>query len=151
MKQLSLDALGREMQDSMKSGDKLRVATLKLLMSAIKNAQVAKRGDLTDDESIEVVSREFKKRQEAAQEYRKAGREDRASAEEAEAEILKEWMPQQLSSEEVQRLVDEAVTETGAATPAEMGKVMGVLMPKLKGKADGKLVSELVRKKLGGA
>jgi len=151
MKELSLDALGSEMQDSMKSGDKLRVATLKLLMSAIKNAQVAKRGDLTDDESIEVVSREFKKRQEAAQEYRKAGREDRASTEEAEAEILKEWMPQQLSSEEVQRLVDEAVTETGATAPAEMGKVMGVLMPKLKGRADGKLVSELVRKKLGGA
>lgn len=149
MKELNLDALGSEMQDSMKSGDKLRVATLKLLMSAIKNAQVAKRGDLTDEEGIEVVSREFKKRQEAAQEYRKAGREDRASAEEAEAEILKEWLPEQLSSEEVQRLVEEAVNETGAATPAEMGKVMGVLMPKLKGKADGKLVSELVRKKLG--
>ena len=151
MKELSLEALGSEMRESMKSGDKLRVSTLKLLMSAIKNAQVAKRGDLTDDESIEVVSREFKKRQEAAQEYRNAGREDRASTEEAEAEILKEWMPQQLSSEEVQRLVDEAVNETGAATAAEMGKVMGVLMPKLKGRADGKLVSDLVRKKLGGA
>lgn len=149
MKELTLTSLGREMQDAMKAGDKVRLATLKLLISSIKNAEVAKRGELGDDERLDVVAREYKKRQEAAQEYRKAGREDRASTEESEAEILKEWMPEQLSEEEVERLIDEAVTETGAASPAEMGKVMGVLMPKLKGRADGKMVSDLVRKKLG--
>ena len=149
MKSFSLEAIGDEMRAAMKSAERTRVATLKLLMTAIKNAEVEKRGELTDDESIGVVSREVKRREEAAAEFRKGGREDRAKVEEEEAAILREWLPEQLSESEIESLVDQAVAEAGATSPSEMGKVMGLLMPKVKGKADGKFVSDLVKRKLG--
>ncbi len=151
MKPFSLDAIGEEMRAAMKGGERTRVATLKLLMTAIKNAEVEKRGELAEDEAIGVVSREVKRREEAASEFRKGGREDRAATEEEEAAILREWLPEQLSEGEIESLVDQAVTEVGATNPSEMGKVMSVLMPKVKGKADGKLVSDLVKKRLGAA
>jgi uncharacterized protein YqeY len=149
MKSFSLDAISEEMRAAMKAAERTRVATLKLLMTAIKNAEVEKRGDLTEDEAISVVTREVKRREEAASEFRKGGREDRATVEEEEASILREWLPEQLSPDEIEMLVDQAVSEVGAASPSEMGRVMGLLMPKVKGKADGKLVSDLVKKKLG--
>ena len=149
MKELSLDSIGDEMRSAMKSSERTRVATLKLLMSALKNVQIEKRGDLSDDEAIAVVSREVKRREEAAAEFRKFGREDRAALEEDEAAILREWLPEQLSPNDLEALVEQAVTDTGATSPSEMGKVMSALMPKVKGKADGKLVSDLVKQKLG--
>lgn len=149
MKNHSLESLGNEMRAAMKSGEKTRVATLKLLMTAIRNAEVEKRGELSEDEAIAVVSREFRRREEAASEFRKGGREDRAAVEEEEAIILREWLPEQLSAEEVEALVDQAVAEVGATSGSEMGKVMGVIMPKVMGRADGKVVSDLVKKKLG--
>lgn len=151
MKPFSLDAIGEEMRAAMKAGERTRVATLKLLMTAIKNAEVEKRGELAEDEAIGVVSREVKRREEAASEFRRGGREDRAATEEEESSILREWLPEQLSEGEIESLVDQAVTEIGATNPSEMGKVMSVLMPKVKGKADGKLVSDLVKKRLGAA
>ncbi len=151
MKAFSLDAIGGEMRAAMKAGERTRVATLKLLMTAIKNAEVEKRGELSDDEAIGVVAREVKRREEAASEFRRGDSEDRAATEEAEAAILREWLPEQLSESEIESLVDQAVAEVGATSLSEMGKVMAILMPKVKGKADGKLVSDLVKQKLGGS
>lgn len=141
--------LSAQIQEALKSGDKVRVSVLRLLSSALRKAEVEKRGELSEEETIAVIAREVRKREEAAAEYSRGGREDRAQSEQAEAEILKEWLPEALSEEELSQLVDEAVTESGAAGPPDMGKVMKVLMPKVSGRADGKKVSELVRNRLG--
>jgi uncharacterized protein YqeY len=142
--------LSEQIQAAIKSGDKTRVSVLRLLSSALRNAEVSKPGELTESETIAVIAREVRKREEAAGEYARGGRSDRAAAEEAEAAILQEWLPEALSADELEKLVDEAVAETGASGPRDMGNVMKVLMPKVQGRADGKQVSELVKQKLAG-
>jgi uncharacterized protein len=137
-----------QIQEALKSGDKARVSVLRLLSSALKRAEVEKRGELNEEESIAVIAREVRKREEAAEEYASAGRSDRADIERSEAEILKAWLPAALSEEELSELVDDAVAESRAAGPTDLGKVMKVLMPKVSGRADGKRVSELVRQRL---
>lgn len=147
-----LDTVTDQMRTAMKARTpegKLRVSTLRMLMAELKNAEIAKRDDLEPGDELSVVAREVKRRGEAAEEYAKAGREDLSDKEKAEAEVLKEFLPEQLGEAEVERIIDEAIAETGAATPKDMGRVMGVVMPKLKGKADGKLVNALVARKLG--
>ena len=99
-------------------------------------------------EDVEVLQRERKRRQEAAAAYRDAGREDLAAAEEREAELIVGYLPQQLGDDELEALVGDAVAESGASSPKEMGKVMAIVMPKVRGRADGKRVSALVREKL---
>lgn len=141
--------LSAQIQEALKSGDKARVSVLRLLSSALRRAEVEKRGELSEEETIAVIAREVRKREEAAGEYSRGGRDDRAQAEQAEAEILKKWLPEALSDDELSRLVDEAVSETSAAGPSDMGKVMKALMPKVSGRADGKKVSDLVRNRLG--
>lgn len=146
------ETVAEQMKVAMKSGapdSKLRVSTLRMLMAELKNAEIAKRGELAADDELAVVAREVKRRTEAVDEYAKAGRDDLAGKEETEASILKEFLPEQLSEAEVESIVDEAIAETGAATPKDMGRVMGAVMPKLKGRADGKLVNALVARKLG--
>ena len=133
----------------MKSGDKELVSVLRLLSAALKHDEVAKGGQLSPDDAIAVVAREVRKREEAATEFTKGGRADRADAERAEAEILKRFLPEQLSSEDLEALVTEAIATSGATGPEHMGAVMKALMPKTKGKADGRLVSDLVKQKLG--
>lgn len=128
---------------------KLRLATLRLLMSELGNAEIAKREELTPDDELAVVSREVKRRGEAAQEYSKAGREDLAGKEKAEAAVLKEFLPEQLGEDEIARIVEEAIAQTGATTPRDIGRVMSAVMPKLKGRADGKTVNALVARRLG--
>jgi uncharacterized protein len=140
--------LSEQIQAAIKSGDKARVSVLRLLSTALKNEEVSKRGELSDAEATAVITREVRKREEAAAEYERGGRGDRASTERAEAGILKEWLPEAMPAEEVERLVDEAITETGSSGPRDMGKVMKVLMPKVQGRVDGKQLSELVRQKL---
>jgi hypothetical protein len=121
---------------------------LRLLSTAIRNAEVEKRRELSDEEALAIVSKEVRKRQEAAEEYAKADRPDRAAAEEWEAAILRELLPEPLAPEEVDRLVEETIAEVGAGGSGDMGKVMAALMPKLKGRADAKRVSEMVRSRL---
>jgi uncharacterized protein YqeY len=121
---------------------------LRLLSTAIRNAEVEKRRELSDEEALAIVSKEVRRRQEAAEEYAKAGRPDRAAAEESEAAILRELLPEPLAPEEVDRLVEETIAEVGAGGSGDMGKVMAALMPKLKGRADAKRVSEMVRSRL---
>jgi uncharacterized protein YqeY len=112
-------------------------------------AKVQKRAELTDEDVIGVLSKEAKQRRESAEEFRKGGRPELADKEAAEAAILAEYLPRQMSEAEIRSLVGEAVTATGASTAKDMGKVMGWLSPKTKGRADGRQVSEIVREALG--
>jgi uncharacterized protein len=127
----------------MKAGDRERVHALRLIVSELQRA--AKEDSA---EEVEVLQRERKRRLEAAEAYRDGGRDDRAASEEREAEIIESYMPEQISDDELQAIVGDAVAESGASTPKEMGKVMSLVMPKLKGRADGKRVSQLVQEKL---
>jgi len=127
----------------MKSGERDRVAALRLLANALQ--QEAKVGG---DDEVGVLQRERKKRLEAAEAFRKGGSEDRAAAEEAESELIEGYLPEQLSDEELGELVSSAIEEAGATEAREMGKVMSLVMPRVQGRADGKRVSGAVRERL---
>jgi uncharacterized protein YqeY len=143
-----LDRLNQDMKQAMKDKDSLKLSTIRMLRSAIKNKEIDKRRALTDAEVEEVILSEVKKRNDSVTEYEKAGRQDLADKEKAEIEVLKAYLPEQLSEDEVRALVEEVIRETGASSKADMGKVMGVLMPKVKGRADGRLVNRLVTEAL---
>jgi len=142
-------SIQEDTKTALKAGDKVRVGTLRLLSAAIKNREIEMGKEATDDDVRDVAIKEAKRRRESIEAYRSAGREELAGAEEAELEILKPFLPEQLSEVELNALIDEAVASTGATSPKEMGKVMGAVMAKAKGKADGTVVQELVRAKLG--
>src|SRR3954471_7549980 len=125
---------------ALKAGDRERAAALRLVVSELQKAVK----DGTDDE-IAVLQRERKRRLEAAEAYQEGGREDLAGSELGEAELIDAYLPDQLSDEELQAIVGDAVAESGASSPKEMGKVMSLVMPKVQGRADGKRVSELVK------
>jgi uncharacterized protein YqeY len=129
---------------AMRSGDALRRDTLRMAESAIYNAEKRDRRSYSDDEVAGVLSREVKTRRESVEAFRKGGREDLASKEEAEIGILATFLPEQLTEAEIAGLVDEAIAATGAAGPRDMGKVMGWLAPRTKGRADGRAVSQRV-------
>lgn len=143
-----LDTINKQIVDAMKAKDEIRLSTLKLLLSALHNAKIDKRGDLTKEEELEIVRREAKKRKDAIEAYKKVGATDRAEKEKKELAILQEFLPKELPDKEVSKLVDEAITTTSASSMQDMGKVIGVVMAKAKGRADGKKVAEMVRKKL---
>jgi uncharacterized protein YqeY len=138
------------MRDAMRARDERRTLTLRGAMAAAHNQRIAAGRDLTDAEVADVISRQVKQRRESTEIYREAGREDRAAAEEAEAAILTEFLPAQLTEVEIESLVREAIAETGAAGPGDMGRVMGRVVPQTKGQADGRAVSDIVRRLLGG-
>jgi uncharacterized protein YqeY len=127
----------------MRSGEALRRDTLRMAESAIYNAEKRDRRTYSDDEVAGVLAREVKTRRESIEAFRKGGREDLASKEEAEIAILAGFLPEQLSEPEIAALVDEAIAATGAAGPRDLGKVMGWLAPRTKGRADGRLVSQV--------
>jgi uncharacterized protein YqeY len=132
-----------------KARDQQRLAALRLVLDALKKASKEARGELDEQAEIAVLQRERKRRTEAASAYREAGRDETAASEEAEVALIDEYLPAQLSDQELDQLVSEAVVETGAESAKEMGKVMSALMPKVAGRADGKRVSERVREKIG--
>ena len=136
------------MRDSMRARDEQRTQTLRMAMAAAHNQRIARGRDLTDDEVIDVLTKQVKQRRESITMYRDAGREDRAAAEEAEAAILTEFLPAQLSDDEISALARTAIAEAGASSPADMGRVMGRLSPQTKGRADGRRVSEIVSRLL---
>jgi hypothetical protein len=131
---------------AMKAGEKERVGALRMLSAAVFQAQKDARDG--DADPVAVLQRERKRRLESAETYRDAGRDDLAGAEEREAALIEEYLPAQLSDEELHALVGDAVAELGASSPKEMGKVMAAVMPKVEGRADGKRVSAVVREKL---
>ena len=138
-------------KDAMRSGDTLRRDTLSGLRAAIKNVEIESRGseNAVDDAAVQrVIEREAKKRRDAIDEYEKAGRADRAESERAELAILSEFLPAQLTDEELETLVAAVIAETGAAKMADMGRVMQVLVPRMEGRADGKRANAVVRRLL---
>ena len=138
------------MRDAMRARDARRTQTLRMAMAAAQNKRIELRRDLTDADMLDVVGKQIKQRRESIEMFRSGGREEKAADEQAEAEILAEFLPEQLSDEEVEALVQRAIADSGASGPAEMGKVMGILAPQTKGRVDGRALSETVRRLLAG-
>jgi uncharacterized protein YqeY len=133
---------------ALKERDATTTATLRLLKSAAKYAEVAKRAELSDEEFIDVVNRQAKLRREAAHEFDRGGRPDRANQERAELAVLQAYLPEQLDEEAVRELLQEAIKETGASGPDDIGRVMSRVMPSVRGRADGARVNALARELL---
>ncbi len=138
------DRLLEDAKDAMRKGDKLRRSVLSYLRSAIHNEEITKREPLSDDEVLTVIGRQTKQRKESIAEYRRGNRPDLMAQEEVELAVLQEYLPEQMSEEEIARLARQAIEETGAQDPKEKGKVMGRLMPQVRGKADGTQVNAIV-------
>ena len=145
-----IDDVQQAMFQAMKARRSDEVAALRLALSALKSAAIDARGDLSEEQAVAVLQREARKRREAEQAYRDAGRPERADREAFERSVLDRFLPSMLPPAELARLVDEAVAATGATGPKELGKVMGRLMPQVKGRADGNEVRRLVQERLGG-
>ena len=138
-----LEQIQHDVKDAMRAGEKQRVHALRLVVNELQKA--AKENGA---EELEVLQRERKRRFEAAEAYRDGGREDLAESEQREADLIEQYMPAQLSDDELHAIVGDVVAETGAASPQEMGKVMSMVMPRVQGRADGKRVSAAVKEKL---
>ncbi len=138
------ERLQEDLKTAMKSKDQMKLSVIRLAKAAITNLEIAKGHDLNDGEVIEVLARETKQRNDAIPEYEKAGRTDIIENLRKEIKILQEYLPTQLTEDEVREIVRAAIAESGASTKKDLGKVMPVLMPKVKGRADGKLVNRIV-------
>lgn len=142
--------LNEAVKQAMKSGDELRKRTLRMALAAIKQAEVDRRISLDETAVLAILQKEIKMRREALEEAQKANRADLAAGAQAEIEVLNAFLPKGLSAEELRELARQAIAETGASTPAEMGKVMKAMMPKVAGRAPGDQVSAAVRELLQG-
>ena len=136
------------MKDAMKSGDKIRKSTVSMVLAAIKQAEVDKRIELDDTAVLNIIQKEVKNRRESLEEAKKANRPDLIEANEAEIKVLETFLPKAMPADELRALVQTAITETGAASPADMGKVMKVVMAKVAGRAPNDMVSATVRELL---
>ncbi len=146
---LLAEKLLEEQKEAMRAGNRFRLSVIRMLRAEMQNARIAKKAELDGEEELAILSREVKRRQEALVEFEKADRPELVESLKQEIEILKEYLPAQLSADELEEVVKEAIRESGAETKKEMGKVMGLLMPRVKGKADGTVVRGLVEKYLG--
>jgi uncharacterized protein YqeY len=132
----------------MKERDRPRRDALRLILASLRSAEKELQRALHDDEELQVLQRERKRRLESAEAFRAGGREEQAQAEEAELAVLEEFMPEPLSEDELERIVDDAIAEVGATSMRDLGRVMADVMPQIAGRADGSAVSQLVREKL---
>ena len=137
-----------DLKAAMLEHDNERRDALRLLLASLRSAEKELQRPLSDDEELQVLQRERKKRVEAAEAFRNGGREEQAQAEERELSILEEFMPEPLSEDEIEEIVDDAIAEVGATSMAHLGRVMADVMPQIAGRADGSHVSQLVREKL---
>ena len=137
-----------ELAVAMRERDAPRRDTLRLILSNLRSAEKELQRELNDQEELQVLQRERKKRIEAAEAYRAAGNEERAEAEEDELDVIEEFMPEPLSEEELESIVDDAIAEVGATNMRDIGRVMADVMPQIAGRADGSAVSQIVREKL---
>ena len=136
--------LDEELKAAMRSNDAVRKDSLRMVLAAVQRAEKEGKHGLSDDEMLGVLARELKVRNESVDTFRAGGRADLVAREEAAIAVVSEFMPQPFSDAELRALIDQAVAETGAASPRDMGKVMGWLSPRTRGRADGKVVSQLV-------
>lgn len=138
-----------EIKEAMKQKDAVKLSTLRLLNSAIKNVAIDKRKEtLEDSEIVEVVSRLVKQHKDSIENYQQASRADLVEQEQKELDLLMQYMPEQMSEADVRKIVVESIAEMGEVSAADFGKVMGKIMPQVKGKADGSLVTQIVREEL---
>jgi uncharacterized protein YqeY len=144
------DRIESAMRDGMRARDERRTQTLRMAMSAAHNREIELGHALTDEDYVDVLGKQLKQRRESVEAFRSGGREAMAANEEAEAAILAEFLPVPLTEAELGAVVRAAIAETGAASPADLGKVMGRVVPQTKGRADGKALSDLVRRLLAG-
>lgn len=143
-----MDRIRADQKTALKSGDKMRVSTLRLLVNDLHNRRIELGRDLGEEDAIEVLTRALKKRREAEEQYAQAGRADRAAAEAAEAAIVQQYLPAPLEPAELEALIDRAIAETRASSRKDMGRVMGRLMAEVKGRVDGAEVSRRVQERL---
>jgi len=138
-----------DMKAAMKAGEKERLATIRLIMAAVKQREVDERIDLDDSQVLQVLDKMVKQRRDSINQYRDAGRDELAAKEQAEIDVIQMYLPEPLSPVEINALIDAAIAETGASSMKDMGKVMGMLKPKLQGRADMGTVSGLIKSRLG--
>jgi len=141
------EKLTEDMKAAMKAreGGKKRLSVIRMVRSSLKNVEIDKKRELSEDEVLEILAKEVKKRKDALEEYMRAGRQDIADGLNEEITILMEYLPQQMSEDDVRSLVNEVITEVRPSGPKDMGRVMSALMPRVKGRADGKLVNRIVK------
>ncbi|HET9581401.1 MAG TPA: GatB/YqeY domain-containing protein [Gemmatimonadota bacterium] len=142
------ERIREDQKAALKAGDKVRVATLRLMSNDLKNRQIELGRALAEADVVEVLSRARKQRRESEEQYRSGGRQDLADREAAEAAIIQEYLPEPVDPARLDEMIEAAIAETGASGPADMGKVMGRLMPEVKGRVDGAELSRKVRERL---
>ena len=143
------DKLLSDMKDAMKARDKVRLGVIRGIKAQIMNAKVADRNhDLNEDQINDIITKEIKQQKESLEEFKKADRQDLVKDQEAKLKIAEEYAPKQLSEDEVEKIVNDTISQIGAESMADFGKVMGAIMPKVKGKADGSVINKLVKKQL---
>tara|TARA_B100001750_G_C15391735_1_gene537803 strand:+ start:59 stop:520 length:462 start_codon:yes stop_codon:yes gene_type:complete len=143
------DKLSNDLKEAMRSKDLLRLSTLRLIKAGIQNEEIARGKPLDDAAVIDLVSRQAKQRQDSIEQFKKGNRLDLVEKEEAELEVVKGYLPQQLTVGEIENLVTEVIQKTGARSAVDKGKVMGALMPQVRGRADGSIVNSVVSRLLG--
>jgi hypothetical protein len=137
-----------DLREAMRSRDDARRDALRLILSSLRSAEKELQRPLHDDEELQVLQRERKRRAEAAEAFRAGGRDEQAAAEELELAVLEEFMPEPLSEDELEEIVDDVIAEVGATSMRDLGRVMADVMPQIAGRADGSVVSQIVREKL---
>ena len=140
-----MEQLTADMKEAMKQGEKERLSVIRLVRGAVRQAEIDGKKTLTDDEVLGVIGKEVKMRRDSIEEFERGGRADLVEKTQAEIAVLMPYLPEQLSADEIKKIVEEVISSVGAASYKDMGKVMGALMPRVKGRADGKLVNETVR------
>jgi uncharacterized protein len=143
-----IERIEGELRTAMRARDSERTETLRLTLSSLRAAEKEVQRPLKEDEELHVLQRERKRRQEAAEAFRDGGREEQAAKEERELAVIQEFMPEPIGEEELERVIDDAIAETGATSLRDLGRVMADVMPQVAGRADGSAVSQLVREKL---
>jgi len=142
------ERLVEEMKQAMKGNDKLRLSTIRMIRSGVKNKEIELRKKLEDEEIARVIQVMIRKGEESVEQFQTGGRTDLVEKEKREIEILKSFLPQPLGQEEILKIIDQTIQETQASSPKDIGRVMKSVMPKIGGKADGKLINQLVKERL---
>ncbi|AJC73587.1 aspartyl-tRNA amidotransferase subunit B [Pseudothermotoga hypogea DSM 11164 = NBRC 106472] len=143
--------LNQDLKEALKAKDEVKLRTVRMLLTAIKNFEVEKMTLATDEDILQIMSKEIKKRQEAIEMYEKGGRQDLAQAERQEIEVIQSYMPKQLSEEEIKEIAKKVISELNLKGPKDVGVAMKAIMPQVKGRADGKLVNKIVSELLSGS
>ncbi|MDD5749031.1 MAG: GatB/YqeY domain-containing protein [Actinomycetota bacterium] len=142
------EKLQTEMKEALKRGEKIRLSTIRMILSEIRYAEIEKRGELSEEELLGLLTREARKRKEAIAEFERGKRQDLVDKESEELRIIEGYLPEQMAENDIRALLESVIKEVDASSPSDLGKVMSSVMPKVKGKADGRLVNEIARELL---